>query len=510
MTAAAAPSGHYDVAIVGYGPVGACLANLLGLAGVSTLVLDREGPAYHLPRAVHFDDEVMRVLQTVGIADEMARHVHVNPGMRFVDADGRLLLDWPRPPQVSFEGWHPSYRFHQPDLERLLREALARFASVDIATRCEVTRIDGDARRATLHYTDLETQKTGTVTANYVVGCDGARSFVRDVIGSGLEDYGFHERWLVVDVLLKRAKPELGDFSIQHCDRFRPATYVRGTGNRRRWEITVRPEEDGAEVETAAGAWRLLERWLTPDEAELERSAVYTFHSVIAETWRRGRLLLAGDSAHQTPPFMGQGLCAGIRDAANLAWKLTHCVKYSANDALLDTYQSERHAHVRAYVESALKLGRLINMDDPGQALQTGFPQSDGSARMTSIAPPLGSGLGAGDRTYTGTRAAQPALASGKRLDDVGYGFVLLGEADAVDEARSLCGTSVHLVSAADEPAVGDYLSALETSAVMVRPDRYILGTAATTAELAALCAAVEALGAGGRNAGCEAQGESP
>lgn len=499
MTADGAPSGHYDVAIVGYGPVGACLANLLGRAGVSTLVLDREGPAYHLPRAVHFDDEVMRVLQTVGVADEMARHVHVNPGMRFVDADGRLLLDWPRPPEVSAEGWHPSYRFHQPDLERLLRAALARFASVDIATRCDVTRIDDDGARATVHFTDLDAGQAQTVAADYVVGCDGARSFVREVIGSGLEDYGFHERWLVVDVLLKRPKPELGDFSIQHCDRFRPATYVRGTGNRRRWEITVR-DEDGDDVETPAGAWRLLARWLTPDEADLERSAVYTFHSVIAETWRKGRLLLAGDSAHQTPPFMGQGLCAGIRDAANLAWKLACCVRHGAGAGLLDTYQSERHAHVGAYVESALKLGRLINMDDPGQALQTGFPQPDGSARMASIAPPLGHGRGAGDRKYTSTRAAQPTLASGQRLDDAaGYGFVLLGEADYIDAAGSLRDAGVHLVSAEGEPAVGDYLAALGTRAVMIRPDRYILGTAGTTAELEDLCAAVEALGVGGQ-----------
>ena len=393
MTSAGAPPQHYDVAIVGYGPVGACLANLLGLSGISTLVLDREGPAYHLPRAVHFDDEIMRVLQTVGIADEMAQCVHVNPGMRFVDADGRLLLNWPRPPEVSDQGWHPSYRFHQPDLERLLRDALARFDCVDVATRCDVTGIDDDGTVAKLQFDNLETGQAQTATAKYVVGCDGARSFVREVIGSGLEDYGFHERWLVVDVLLKQPKPELGDFSIQHCDTFRPATYVRGTGNRRRWEITVRPEEDSAEVETPEGTWRLLSRWLTPDEADLERTAVYTFHSVIAERWRQGRLLLAGDAAHQTPPFMGQGLCAGLRDAANLAWKLDHCVRHGASDDLLDTYQSERHPHVQAYVETALKLGRLINMDDPKQALQAGFPQPDGTAKMSSITPRLGSGF---------------------------------------------------------------------------------------------------------------------
>jgi len=490
---------HYDVAIVGYGPVGACLANLLGLSGVRTLVLDREGPAYHLPRAVHFDDEIMRVLQTVGIADEMAKCVHVNPGMRFVDADGRLLLDWPRPPEVSAQGWHPSYRFHQPDLEHLLRDALTRFACVDVATRCDVTRIADDGSIATLQFDNLAGGQAGAATAKYVVGCDGARSFVREVIGAGIEDYGFRERWLVVDVLLKQPKPELGDFSIQHCDAFRPATYVRGTGNRRRWEITVRPEEDSREAATSEGTWRLLERWLTPQEADLERSAVYTFHSMIAERWRKGRILIAGDAAHQTPPFMGQGLCAGIRDAANLAWKLAHCVRPGEPDGLLDTYQAERHPHVAAYVETSLKLGRLINMDDPRQALQAGFPQPDGVAKMSSIAPRLGPGIVAADQTHSGQLAPQLPLVGGRRLDDAsGYRYVLLCDADILQAAglmyEEIAAAGVYLVLADNEPACAAYLSALSTRAVMIRPDRYILGTAEAEVDLRKLVEIATAL----------------
>ncbi|MGI9480093.1 MAG: bifunctional 3-(3-hydroxy-phenyl)propionate/3-hydroxycinnamic acid hydroxylase, partial [Hyphomicrobiaceae bacterium] len=461
------------------------------------LVLDREGPAYHLPRAVHFDDEIMRVLQTVGIANDMAKRVHVNPGMRFVDADGRLLLDWPRPPEVSAQGWHPSYRFHQPDLERLLRAALGRFDCVDVATHCDVTRIDQDGDGATLHFDNLDNGRQQTATAKYVVGCDGARSFVRDVIGSGLEDYGFHERWLVVDALLKRPKPELGDFSIQHCDSFRPATYVRGTGNRRRWEITVREDEDSDEVATPEGTWRLLDRWLTPDEADLERTAVYTFHSMITERWRKGRLLIAGDAAHQTPPFMGQGLCAGIRDAANLAWKLACCVHRGADDELLDSYQSERHPHVREYVETSLKLGRLINMDDPKQALQAGFPQPDGTAKMTSIAPRLGDGLAAGNRVHAGTLAPQFPLGDGRRLDDAsGYKFVLLCGAEILHAAgltrEAMASAGVHVLPADATSSGVDFLASLPAQAVMIRPDRYILGTAGTEAELRALCTTVQ------------------
>ena len=176
--AKAQPGNHFDVAIVGYGPVGAALANLLGLCGVTTLILDREGPAYHLPRAVHFDDEVMRIFQTIDIADEMAKCVHVNPGMKFIDADGKLLLEWPRPPEISAQGWHPSYRFHQPDLERLLRGALDRFDCVDVRTNREVVAIEDSGSDVELTVNDLADDSTTMYVANYVVGCDGARSFV--------------------------------------------------------------------------------------------------------------------------------------------------------------------------------------------------------------------------------------------------------------------------------------------------------------------------------------------
>ena len=168
-----------------------------------------------------------------------------------------------------------------------------------------------------------------------------ARSIVRRFIGAGLDDLGFHERWLVIDVLLKRDRSDLGDYSIQHCNPERPATYIRGTGKRRRWEITVHPGEDTQAATSPARVWELLRPWIDPDDADIERAAVYTFHSAVAEQWRSGRLLLAGDSAHQTPPFLGQGMCAGVRDAANLAWKLERIVRGLDDDFLLDTYQSD-------------------------------------------------------------------------------------------------------------------------------------------------------------------------
>ena len=350
-----------DVAIVGYGPVGATLANLLGQSGISTLVLEREEAAYHLPRAVHFDDEVMRVFDTIGLAEAMEPTVHVSPGMRFMDAAGRCLLEWPRPKERTPQGWHASYRFHQPELECILRRGLQRFPSVSVRTRIEALAADEDADGVTVRCENLRTGLLERIRARYVVGCDGARSFIRRKIGETPDDIGFNEHWLVVDVLLNRPKPELGDFSIQYCNPARSATYVRGTGNRRRWEIALHDDEDYADMARPERVWALLAPWVSPEEATLERAACYRFQSIVARPWRLGRLLLAGDAAHQTPPFLGQGMCAGIRDVANLAWKLERVLRGKDGDALLDSYETERAPHVREYIAMAVRLGGLIN-----------------------------------------------------------------------------------------------------------------------------------------------------
>ncbi|QTE26529.1 FAD-dependent monooxygenase [Propioniciclava sp. MC1595] len=181
-------------------------------------------------------------------------------------------------------------------------------------------------------------------------------------MGTTLDDLKSHERWLVVDCLLKDgADPDLDEESVQYCDPRRPATYVPGPHNRRRWELMLHEHEDAAEMVAPERVWEMLEPWLTPAEATIERPAVYTFHSVVARGWAKGRVFLAGDACHQTPPFMGQGMCAGVRDAANLAWKLVEVVEGRADAELLDTYESERSPHVRTFIETAVRLGSVIS-----------------------------------------------------------------------------------------------------------------------------------------------------
>lgn len=466
---------QYDVAIIGYGPVGATLAHLLGQCGVKVLVLERESEAYHLPRAVHFDDEIMRVFQSFGLAEEVSKIVRINPGMRFVDADDNILLDWPRPAQVGPNGWHPSFRVHQPDLENILRNNMQKHSNVTVKSRCEAFFLDDTGSDVKLRYEDMSKGKIHHATAKFVVGCDGARSFVRRFIDTSMIDLGFHERWLVVDVLLNAPKPSLGDFSIQYCDPARPATYVRCPDNRRRWEITVLPDEDTAQISTPNSVWKLLSNWLSPDEAELERAAVYTFHSLIAKDWRKGRLFLAGDSAHQTPPFMGQGMCAGIRDSANLAWKLALVVHDKADDTILDSYQSERLPNAEEFIQTAVRLGGLINTCGTQEALRKVFPQDDGSAKMKSILPPIGPGLGKGE--FAGKLFPQPKMNNGKWMDDVvGYRCTIVAKTAFLEGA--VVSDDVAVVTADMAQDARQYLDELGVDAVLLRPDRYILATA--------------------------------
>ena len=486
----------YDAAIIGYGPVGAALANLLGAQGIRTLVLEREAAAYHLPRAVHFDNEVMRIFQSMGLAEAILPITHVSPGMHFVDAAGRLLLDWSRPAGIGPQGWNTSYRFHQPELEAVLRQGVTRWPSVTLRNRAEVLALDPGPDAVTLRFENIADGRPEEARARYVIGCDGARSLVRRWIGEAMDDLGFHERWLVVDARLTRPRPDLGDHSVQHCDPGRPATYVRGTGDRRRWEIALREDDDLAALARPEAAWPLLSRWITLEDAVLERSAIYTFHSTVARRWRKGRLLIAGDAAHQTPPFLGQGMCAGIRDAANLAWKLARVLHGDAPDALLDSYGTERGPHAEGYIREAVRLGGLINATAMDSVLTADVLRGGVAAKLVPVRPALGLGLSAGWAHHAGVLPPQPRLSNGLWLDDhVGLRFAAVmrpafaaGLPHALLDRLAARGA---VLVADDAPGVTAMLDGLEAQAVLLRPDRHVLGAARNPDDMRALAEAL-------------------
>lgn len=482
------PAPALDVAILGFGPTGAALAKLLGEAGLSVVVIDREPAPVPLPRAVHFDGEVMRIFQSMGLDAALAAHVRPSGGMLYMSPEGECLIERKPATAPGPHGWMQNYLFHQPFLEATLREGVARHANVEVLLAHEavgVTQTDEAARLA------LRAPDGGprTVEAKWVVGCDGARSLVRAAMGVGQDDLGLHQPWLVVDVVLKRPVHALPHATVQYCEPARPTTYVNVVGDRRRWEIMLMPGDVPDAMVTDDAVWSLLGRWITPEDAVLERRAVYTFHSLIAQAWRHGRLLLAGDAAHQTPPFLGQGMCAGIRDAANLAWKLARVVKGGAKPTLLDTYATEREPHVRAFIDLAVRLGDIIQTTDPAVAAERDRRfRAGGPEQMINLSPALGPGFHVG-AAPAGEIFPQPLTLGGARLDAViGNAFAVIGTELALSQvdARTRSAWAAIGAKVVDAEAAGAerWLGERGLVAVLLRPDRYVAATARSVDEL--------------------------
>ncbi len=358
---------HYDVVIAGCGPVGAALGNLLAARGLTVCIAEKHREIYDKPRAITFDWEGMRVLQFCGVAEEFARGIRSHPGTDFRGVDDRVIkLFDPLPPPWDL-GWPPTCTFVQPEMERLLREALVRRETVTLMLGRSVEGFRDDGDRVDVDIADPESGRAETVSGDFLVGCDGANSMVRESLGLPLDDLGFDETWLVVDTLQQRetALPAKGT---QFCRPWRPATFIPGPGRLRRWEIKVMPGEMAADFDDPARVRDVLADLVDVDAVEIWRSATYRFAARVGREWRKGRAILAGDAVHQTPPFLGQGLCSGIRDAANLAWKLVHIRRTGFNAALLDSYRDERRPHVVAVVAAAKEFGKIVGELDMDKA----------------------------------------------------------------------------------------------------------------------------------------------
>lgn len=465
----------FDVILVGYGPTSAILANFLGASGWKVGVFERSQTVYELPRAVHFDAEVMRIFQHIDLAEKIGALTEKVRGMDLRNAKGDLLARYSAPSTTGKYGWHEGYMFHQPELEHTLRQGVGRFANVHVqlGTEIESILIDESGRGSV-----YGTGPTGPIsaTAKFVVGCCGARSTTARAIQTEVQDFGADRAWIVVDIRLLR-DPGLPDVTVQYCDPARPCTYVPSAGQLKRFELMLLPGESASDMIASEHIARLLGRWLQPSDYEVVRAAVYTFHATLANRWRNGPLFVCGDAAHQMPPFLGQGLGSGARDAANLAWKLDLVLRGVASDALLDTYQTERVPHVQALIESDLWLSNIIQTTDP-QIAQHRDQQMMATAGNSALAPPdppLGMVLCDGSEA-SGRLFIQPKLASGQLHDEIlGDGFALLGAIRPSDWSRRvLDALGTHIVP---EPAgeVTAWLRELGATAVVVRPDRYVL-----------------------------------
>lgn len=390
---------NYDLIIVGMGPVGATAANLAGLWGLKTLVLDKSEKVYENPRAMGFDHEAMRIFDNIGLAEAIKEYVMPYRASRYLNKDGKVLkqIDASKPPYSL--GWAPNYVFSQPPLERELRANIGAFEHVDVQLGTEVLSVDNQSEgiRIRVRYPDGSEQ---SIDARYVFACDGGSSPTRTSLGLRMDDLDFDEPWLVVDVLLKEGKGEsLPETNVQYCEVERPSTFVVGPGRHRRWEFMINEDETPEGISRPEIIQRLISRWLDPTDYDIWRASTYRFHALVLEQWRAGNIFMLGDAAHMTPPFLAQGMCQGIRDAANLTWKVAMVRRGLANDSLLGTYQSEREPHVRRTTELAKEFGMIICERNESRAakrdsglLEQMKKQPGGTVRQ-SLIPGLNAGM---------------------------------------------------------------------------------------------------------------------
>jgi len=487
-----APPHRHDVAIVGYGPVGAAAALQLAHAGVRVALLERTTEVVDIPRAVGFDAESLRGFERIGLREAVRSVLQPHrPGEQLCFTDSR------HQPYFGFEmpdGGPNGYRevsfFDQPELEHVLRRAVAARPEIEVFLGCEVTGIEPGADGVALQGQGPD--GPARFEADWVVACDGASSFVRRALGIDWTSLGYDQDWLVVDIV-QGPEARLPLATMQVCDPERLTTYVCVKDPNRRWEFQLREGETREEMLRPERIRALLDAWLPRAHYTIRRAAVYQFHAATASAWRRGRVLLAGDAVHQTPPFLGQGLNAGFRDAVNLGWKLPLVQAGTCDERLLDSYGAERDAHARDLVEWAVDIGKLMENLAAGEAGREPPHRVDPSSGYGQgrTAPPLRDGVlmteQLGEGSSVGNLLRQPVVRSGDGvglLDErLGDGFALLGRragdlalssaSEAVLDrlgARRLALDELPAVEGAHDPAFERH------PCVLVRPDRYVFG----------------------------------
>lgn len=454
-----------DVVILGGGPVGCLTSILLSDMGVSNVLVERDVEPYQLPRAIVMDDEILRLLTDHGMGEWLTGNTTPLARGDFVGNDNEVVIGADIP-LVGLQGVPPVVTHYQPQLDAMLRSEVVRRGGTAMFGHTVMDMVDhGETVTTTLDNGDV-------IESRWFIGCDGASSWTRRHVGLVLEDLKFDQEWLVVDIELHETSDVILPLGVrQYCHSKRPCTFVAGHGLYRRWEFQVQENEDSALLNTDEGLWDLLSPWVTKSDADLVRSAVYRFHAVVAPEMQKGNVFLAGDSAHQTPPFAGQGLNSGMRDAVNLAWKMAFIKRGIATSKILDTYSTERVPHVRSTVGHAVDMGRLI--DQLAGKVSHGVDVESGYGG-TRPAPFIEAGVVVGDDPRVGHQFwFHPEVSKAVTTNGASFAVVATSEISLPEELRALGA----IVVVAPEAVTGSY-------AVVVRPDRYVAAVAKNETEL--------------------------
>ena len=523
----------YDVIVVGYGPTGMLAAVLLGRAGHRVAVVERYKTLYNLPRVGIVHDDILRMFQEIGCLEKVWPATFFLPTYELAN-EGRVLLSSTVAP-LATHGWPEFTSLYQPAFERELDIMAKALPQVDVLQGQTVVAVDQDAERV-----EVTVEADGArrqLAARYLIGADGGNSFVRQALGIGYEDLGFDQDWLVIDARAKKPQGPHLPMLRQFCEPEQPGMTMRMGPDHRRWSFMIFAGESHTEAMKPENVWRRLKRREggTPEEFELIRIASYKFRSLYAERWRHGRIFLAGDAAHQMPPFLAQGLCSGFRDSHNLAWKLDLVLKGRAGPDLLDAYMAERGPNARATIVESMRVGQNVNERDPVKvrerderllALQAAKEKGETQPQLIAFrVPGFTAGL-IGNEPLRGGGDVFPQAQVRRdgregRFDDVaGRGFMILSRNDdaaallgAEDRAfwAHLGGSFVRIGGAAD-PAQGvvadvegRYTRLMDEygcDILIKRPDYYLFGACRGADLPAALADLRRQLTAPGHSAG--------
>ena len=482
---------NFDVVIIGLGPVGSLLAALLNEEGLKVLGIEKDKEIFQLPRAITINDESLRIMQSAGLEHVYSENSTPVEGAEFINSEHQRIGEALKiKGLITQNAWNPISFFHQPTTDQNIRNILED-SEIEILLEENLIDIQQKESVVEIETENLITNKKSLFTSNFLVGADGSSSTVRNLLAIEQEDLDYNREWVVVDVKLKE-EIAMSQMAAQICDPKRLATYIPAHLPYKRWEFLILDDEDKKEIEKEETIQRLIEPWLKPDQYSILRSAIYKFHAVLAKDFKVQNCFLIGDAAHQTPPFMGEGMNTGFRDASNLAWKLVLALKEKDFvTAVLNSYQTERRPHAQFIVENSVSIGKLMaayaaaeNPDDvPEELVNKGY--------ASYIIPNLHEGL-----FYGGI--ADPSMGSGslfpqfieikknkiiKRKDNLlGSGFAIISKKEielSREEEDFYNKLNTKIITIEEDQILqnhwlSSYMQMGET--FIVRPDKYIFG----------------------------------